>query len=109
ATTSRSSLPEVAGGDSRRDAAAVDLSAALGGAFLSLTAEHALGGRSIADYIQGSLQWQTGRSWTSINSTFSAPETGDPVVRLDLVQTVEFGRTRLEVAAGGAPNRSAAS
>lgn len=94
--------------DQQREAVAVDLSGSLGGAFATVTAEHAFGGRaSVIDYLQGTLQWPTGRSWTSITGTYAAPVLTDALVRLDLVQSVDLGRTRFDLAVGGSPTRSA--
>lgn len=98
----------VAGDDRRRDAVAVDLSGAFGRTFATLTAEHRLGGSSsLVDYLQGTLQWQTGSSWTSLTGTYAAQALTDPIVRMDLVQSVDLGRTRLDLAVGGSPTRSA--
>lgn len=108
--TTRSTTPAEPGSAAeRRTAAAFDLSTVLGGAFATLTAEHELGSSDPVDFLQGSVQWQTGRSWTSLSGSYSAPGVIDPIVRLDLVQTLQFGDTRVDLAAGGTPSTSGLS
>src|SRR5690606_26608304 len=40
----------------------------------------------------------------SVTGSYSGRGAADPIVRLDLVQTLQFGGTRLDLAAGGTPS-----